>query len=70
MAIAAAGNCCALGANRDEAVHTFHVRENQIDRGRRKIFLLGCELIEETLIVRMNGTQEEHDLENLRNRDR
>ena len=62
--------CFALGANGDEAVHIFRIQENPINRGYRKILLLGSKLIEETLIAWVNGAQEEHDLENLRNCDR
>jgi hypothetical protein len=62
--------CFALGANGDEAVHIFGIQENRINGGRRKILLYGGKLIEETLLAWVNGVQEEHDLENLRDCNR
>ncbi len=59
-----------LGANGDEAVHIFGIHENRINGGRRKILLFGGKLIEETLVAWVDGAQEEHDLENLRDRNR
>jgi hypothetical protein len=65
-------NWCALalGAKRNEAVHLFRIRQDQIDRRCRKILVLGGKLIKKTLVAWVNGTQEEHGLENLRDRDR
>ncbi len=58
--------CFALGTNGDEAVHIFCILENRINSGRRKILLFGGKLIEETLVGWVDGVQEQHDLENLR----
>ena len=63
-------NWFALGANRNETIHVFRIRQDRIDGRSRKILLLGGKLIEKTLVAWVNGTQEEHDLENLGNRDR
>ena len=62
-------NWFALGANRNETIHVFRIRQDRIDGRGRKILLLGGKLIEKTLVAWVNGTQEEHDLENLWNRN-
>ena len=64
------GTRFTLGANRNETIHVFRIRQDRIDGRGRKILLLGGKLIEKTLVAWVNGTQEEHDLENLWNRDR
>ncbi len=64
------GICLALGANEGETVHILRVREHRTDRGCSKILLLGGELIEEALVAWVDGAQEEHHLENLRDCDR
>jgi hypothetical protein len=63
-------NWFALGSNRDKAIHIFCIRQDRINGRCRKILLLGGNLYKEAVIAWMNGTQEEHDLENLWNRDR
>ncbi len=56
----------AIRANGDKLVHEFCVGDHRIDRCHQEVFLFRYKLIEKALIAQMNGAQEEHDLENLR----
>ncbi len=59
-------NRFAIRTDGGKLIHKFCIGHHRINRCRQQVFLLGSKLIQKALIGRMDGTQEEHDLENLR----
>jgi hypothetical protein len=60
------GGRFAIRANSHEFVHEFSVGDDRVDRCDREVLLFGGKLVEEILIARVKGAEEEHDLQNLR----
>ncbi len=59
-------DCFAIRTEGSKFIHEFCIGHHRINKCSRQVFLLGRELMQKVLIARVDGTQEEHDLENLR----
>ncbi len=59
-------DCFAICTDGSKLIHEFCIGHHRINQCCRQVFLLGRKLIQKALIVQVDGTQEEHDLENLR----
>ena len=59
-------DCFAIHTNGSKFIHEFCIGHHRINQCSRQVFLLGRKLIQKALIAQVDGMQEEHDLENLR----
>jgi hypothetical protein len=59
-------DCFAIRTDSSKFINEFCIGHHRINQCSQQVFLLGCKLIQKTLIARVDGMQEQHDLENLR----
>ncbi len=59
-------DCFAICTAVSKFIHKICVGHHRINQCSQQVFLLGRKLIQKALIAQVDGTQKEHDLENLR----